>query len=239
MKAVPGVEGPRRLKPRLWDYNYYCMRLIARAFEGLVHKYLRQGQGARVIDLGCGTRPYEPLFQGRAAEYIGVDIGKNSRADVVLTPGQPVPLPNGTADVVISSQVLEHVVDVQDYLAECRRLLKPDGLLLLSTHGFWLYHPYPIDVRRWTCWGLKHDIEKQGFRVEDQRGCLGPLAYTTQVRLQLLRGALYQVGRIAQPLIGLASAAAQVMMMIEDWITPKQVSQENSAFYVVGARRAA
>jgi len=239
MKAVPGVEGHRRLRPRLWDYNYYCMRLIGRAFADLVQAHLPLGGGAHVIDFGCGTRPYEPLFEARADKYIGVDVGPNPRADVTLTPGQSVPLPDGVADLVLSSQVLEHVVDVDDYLAECQRLLKPGGWLFLSTHGFWLYHPYPTDVRRWTCWGLKHDIEKHGFQVETQRGCLGPLAYTSQVRLQMVRGALYQVGKVTTPLIGLVSAATQVLMMVEDRITPGQVRQENSAFYVIGARRTA
>jgi hypothetical protein len=110
-------------------------------------------------------------------------------------------------------------------------------MLLLSTHGTWLYHPYPTDVRRWTCWGLKHDIEQHGFVVEAQHGCVGPLAYTTQVRLQMVRGALYQLGRITAPLIGLCSMGAQLMMMLEDRITPGRVRHENAAIYAMGARR--
>ncbi|HZT79661.1 MAG TPA: class I SAM-dependent methyltransferase [Gemmataceae bacterium] len=237
MIAMPGTDGARRLRPRLWDYNYYVMSLIRRAVEGFVTAHVPPGSGARVVDLGCGDRPYEPLFAGRAAEYLGVDVGANPAADITLKPGEPVPLPDGAADVVISSQVLEHVVDVAAYLGECRRLLRPGGWLLLSTHGFWLYHPYPTDVRRWTCWGLRHEIEQHGFRVEVQRGCLGPLAYTTLLRLQLLRGLLYQAGRAAYPVIGACSAAAQLLMMLEDRITPRQVEQENAAVYVIAARR--
>jgi hypothetical protein len=213
------------------------MRSLARAFRSLVAAYVPPGTEVRVVDFGCGTRPYEPLFEGRAAEYIGVDVGKNPRADLTLKPGEPVPLADGSADVVISAQVLEHVVDVGSYLAECRRLLKPDGMLLLSTHGTWLYHPYPTDVRRWTCWGLRHELEQHGFCVEAQHGCVGPLAYTTQVRLQMIRGALYQLGSVTSPIIGLCSLGAQLKMMVEDWITPGRVREENSAIYAVGARR--
>jgi SAM-dependent methyltransferase len=237
MKPVPGIEGPRRLHPRLWDYNYYAMRLIAASFRDFIHQYVPPGSGARVIDFGCGTRPYEPLFAGRAREYLGVDVGPNPQAGIRLHPGEPVPLPDGSADVVLSAQVLEHVVDVGAYLAECRRLLKPGGWLLLSTHGFWLYHPYPTDVRRWTCWGLAHEIEQHSFQVEGRRGCLGPLAYTTQVRLQMVRGALHQLGRFTQPLVGVVSAWSQLLMMLEDRITPGSVREQNSAFYVVAARR--
>lgn len=238
MRAIPGVEGGRRLRPRIWDYNYYGMALLGRAFRELIDRYLPTGGGSTVVDLGCGTRPYEPLFAGRA-RYVGVDVGPNPKADVLIEPGRPAPLPDASADMVLSTQVLEHVVDVDGYLSECQRLLKPGGALLLSTHGFWLYHPYPTDVRRWTCWGLRHEIEKHGLKVEWQRGCLGPLAYTTQLRLQLLRGVLYQAGRIAAPVIGLVSVLSQVLMMIEDRITPSQVRQENAAYYVLAAVRPA
>ncbi len=239
MRAVPGVEGARRLHPCIWDYNYYLMRTLARAFRQLVTDYVPRDAGVRVVDFGCGTRPYEPLFEGRRAEYIGVDVGPNPRADLTLQPGQAVPLEDGSADVVLSSQVLEHVVDVDAYLAECRRLLKPGGMLFLSTHGTWLYHPYPTDVRRWTCWGLRHEIERHGFGVEAQHGCVGPLAYTTQVRLQMVRGALCQLGSLTSPLIGLYSMGSQFMMMLQDSITPGRVREENSAIYAVAARRLA
>lgn len=72
-----------------------------------------------------------------------------------------------------------------------------------------------------------------------QRGCLGPLAYTTQLRLQLLRGLLDQAGRITLPFIGLFCAVSQLLMMGEDLITPTQVREQNSAFYVLAARRVA
>lgn len=239
MKPVPGVEGDRRLNPKLWDYNYYLMRSLADAFRQLVDAYVPVGANARIVDFGCGTRPYEPLFEGRKSEYVGVDVGRNPLASLTMKADDAVPLPDQSVDVVFSSQVLEHVVDVDRYLAECHRILKPNGVLLLSTHGTWLYHPYPTDVRRWTCWGLTHEIEKHGFRVEARHGCVGPLAYTTQVRLQMVRGALYQIGSLMSPLIGLCSMSAQLMMMAEDAITPKKVRDENAAIYAIGARRLA
>jgi SAM-dependent methyltransferase len=237
MTAVPGVEGSRRLRPRLWDYNYHLMTLMRAAFEELIHAALPPSGRACVVDFGCGTRPYEELFAGRVGRYVGVDLGDNPRADVVAAPGRPLPLPAGSADVVLSTQVLEHVIDVDGYLAECRRLLTPGGLLLLSTHGFWTYHPYPTDVRRWTCRGLQMEVEKHGFGVEALRGCLGPLAYATQLRLQLLRGALSRAGKPAWPLIAVLSTLAQARMMIEDRITPRTIGEENAAVYVVAARK--
>jgi hypothetical protein len=55
--------------------------------------------------------------------------------------------------------------------------------------------------------------------------------------LQLLRGALYQLGRVTRPVIAACCAAAQVLMMIEDAITPREIGQQNSAIYVIAARK--
>jgi SAM-dependent methyltransferase len=234
---VPGIEGERRLHPRLWDYNFYMMKEIGKYVRRAIETRVPLGSQSCVVDLGCGTRPYEPVFQGRTARYIGVDLGSNPQADITIKPGETTPLVDASADVVLSIQVLEHVVDLDAYLSECRRLLRVGGLLLLSTHGFWTYHPYPTDVRRWTCWGLKHEIERFGFTVAAQDGCIGPLAYTSQLRLQLVRGFLYQFGPLGAPAAGLLSAATQLWMMFEDWITPSEVRFENSAVYVIQALR--
>jgi SAM-dependent methyltransferase len=82
-------------------------------------------------------------------------------------------MPDCTADVVVSTQVLEHVPDPRAYLLECRRILKPGGMLILTTHGYWEYHPQPTDLWRWTGPGLRKLVEASGFRVLDCTGLLG------------------------------------------------------------------
>jgi SAM-dependent methyltransferase len=237
MNRAQEPEGHSRLNPRLWQTNWYVMRCLKRVLQQLIVEHIKEG--VLLVDYGCGSRPYEPLFLDRKAKYVGVDVGDNPLADLIVHPGgnQRVDLPDESADAVLSSQVLEHVIDVDAYLDECSRLLRPEGILLLSTHGCWTYHPYPTDVRRWTCWGLKHEIEKHGFQVIAQKGCVGPLAYTTQLRLQLLGGALNRLGRITAPLIGVSSVVAQTLMIVEDWLTPREIREQNSAVYVLAARR--
>jgi SAM-dependent methyltransferase len=66
---------------------------------------------------------------------------------------------------VLSTQVLEHVPDTAAYLRETRRVLKPGGRLVLTTHGIWQDHPGPLDLRRWTLDGLARDVAACGFRV--------------------------------------------------------------------------
>jgi len=73
--------------------------------------------------------------------------------------------PEDSFDIVISSQVLEHVESPADYLAEAHRLLRTGGTLLLSTHGTFQDHPCPGDYWRWTGMGLRKVLSEAGFEV--------------------------------------------------------------------------
>ena len=119
-----------------------------------------------VVDYGCGTKPYRSLFTS-AARFIGADLTAKEPEDVALRADFGLPLADGSVDAVLSTQVLEHVPDVEVYLAECRRVLRPGGKLLLSTHGTWVHHPAGEvgDFWRWTHSGLARDVERAGFRV--------------------------------------------------------------------------
>jgi SAM-dependent methyltransferase len=139
---------------------------------------------------------------------------------------------------VLSVQVLEHVRDLDRYLGEASRVLKDDGVLLLSTHGTWLYHPHPEDHRRWTRTGLVVDVEARGFAVETIEGLVGPLATTTMIRLT---GYAHFVRRL--PIVGrlVAGAFATIMNLrglIEDWVTPSTLIQDNSCIYMIRCRKA-
>jgi SAM-dependent methyltransferase len=118
-----------------------------------------------VLDYGCGEMPYRSLF-ARSASYTGADIASNADADVIYELDEGLPLDGASFDTVLSTQVLEHVRDPPRYLAECRRVLKPTGRLLLTAPGFWNWHG-PGDWRRWTHEGLIYEVEAAGFRALD------------------------------------------------------------------------
>jgi SAM-dependent methyltransferase len=137
-------------------------------------------QGATVVDYGCADRPYVD-FLPYGVNYVGVDLPGNPKADLELAPDGTIPVPSETVDLVLSTQVLEHVEDPRRYLAECARVLRPGGKLLLSTHGIMYYHPDPEDYWRWTCAGLRRVLEDQGFGVLELRGLLGLVAASLQL----------------------------------------------------------
>lgn len=108
----------------------------------------------RVLDVGCGTKPYEPLFSAHAASYVGVDRVDNPRAEL-KGPVEDIPVDDSSFDVVLCNQVLEHCDDPVKAVSELRRVTAPGGRVLVTTHGVMPYHPSPTDYWRWTHAGLE------------------------------------------------------------------------------------
>ena len=111
-------------------------------------------RGLRVLDVGCGDRPYERLLED-AAEIVGFDVPGNPHADLHGSI-DALPVEDASFDVVLCLQVLEHVPSPEAAVRELRRVVKPGGLVLASTHGIYPFHPNPDDLWRWTQDGLVH-----------------------------------------------------------------------------------
>ncbi len=117
----------------------------------------------RVIDVGCGLQPYRKLLGPKVTEYVGVDrAGALSHPDVE---GDALSLPfeDATFDGLMSTQVLEHVVDPRKALISMARVLKPGARLVLTAPGTWPAHEVPYDFTRFTRWGLETMFAEAGF----------------------------------------------------------------------------
>lgn len=107
----------------------------------------------RVLDVGCGVKPYFPYFEPYVSEYVGVDVG-NPAADLEGSI-EAIPVDDAGFDVVLTTQVLEHCLDPAQAVRELHRVTRPGGRVLASTHGVYVYHPAPTDLWRWTHAGLE------------------------------------------------------------------------------------
>lgn len=225
-----------RLTPDFWDHQRHVARALLRAVRHLINQFHAEIRDRSIVDLGCGDCPYEILFRQAGCEsYIRCDMSGN--VDVVVEPGQQLDLPANLADVVVSFQVLEHVWDLDWYLGEARRLLRPGGVLLLSTHGNWLYHPHPTDYRRWTQDGLVQELTSRGYQIEQIEALVGPLAWTTQFRLLGIREVLKKIPLIGPAFLIPIASLMNVRMILEDAITPSRIRQDNACIYAVVARK--
>lgn len=207
---------------------------VARQLRALVRDLVATAgplEGRTVVDYGCADAPYRDLVDG--ATYIGVDLPGNPLATVELSPDGTVPLEDGCADVVLSTQVLEHVVDPALYLAECARLLRPGGQLVLSTHGIMYLHRDPTDYWRWTCDGLRETVERAGLEVAEVRGVLGLVGASLQL---LLAGLGQRAPRALRPPL---VVVFQLLIRLADRVTSEEARRENGLVLAVRAVKAA
>ena len=228
-------QGQERLFPRRANSRYYPLTQLRKELEGIVADLPRLSRGGGdlvLLDLGCGAMPYRPLFEPHVASYLGVDLAENEGADIHFNPdGRSAPLPDGAADVILSTQVLEHVEDPAFYLAECRRLLKGGGLLILSTHGYWPYHPSPNDYWRWTGAGLEKIVEQEGFGILRIIGIMGLAA----AALQLLQDAL--IHRVPRRLHPAFSFTMQRLVAVFDALHTTRQKASDASIYLLAARK--
>jgi len=147
--------------PSPWRANYLNRRALAVQLRAHARERLHGRSRLRVLDIGCGNRPYEQILRPYAAEYVGLDRYKGPLVDVVAN-AESLPFPDADFDCVLCSQVLEHATDPAAVLSEASRVLRPDGIAFISTHGVVNYHPNPEDYWRWTHTGLARLIQTTG-----------------------------------------------------------------------------
>ena len=219
-----------RATPRIWQPDWLVMRQMARVLRGLLADPGLRLQDARVLDFGCGSRPYARWFADAGAHYRGADI--DGAHEVRIRPDGTLECGDAEYDLVASFQVLEHVWDLATYLREARRVLRKEGWLLLSTHGAWPYHPHPHDYRRWTAEGLRREVETQGFRLARMEPLVGPLAWTTVFRSLGMAHLLRMVPLIGPLVLPVLTAALNGWAWLEDQVTPPHITANNACVYV-------
>lgn len=153
MQAVHDWPGEERRRPRLSSATWGVRAPLAAWLQGEAVAARRDG-GYRVLDVGCGPKPYFPFFAEHASEYIGVDVVEHPAADLQGSV-ENLPVDDGAYDVVLCTQVLEHCDDPAAAVRELRRVTARGGRVLASTHGVQVYHPSPQDYWRWTHAGLR------------------------------------------------------------------------------------
>jgi SAM-dependent methyltransferase len=114
----------------------------------------------RLLDVGCGEKPYQRLFAPYVADYVGVDVA-NPAADLEGTV-EAIPVADASFDLVLCTQTLEHAAAPTRAVRELRRVVAPGGRVLASTHGVQVYHPNPDDLWRWTHAGLERLFGENG-----------------------------------------------------------------------------
>lgn len=224
-------EGIERLSPSIFNSRYYYLNQLGKQIQAVAYTYLSNAKDLTLIDFGCGNTPYQPIFAPKVKEYIGVDLTENPRAKIHISPTGRIQMDDQSTDLVLSTQVLEHVEDPLFYLGEAKRVLKKDGLLIISTHGYWMYHPDPTDYWRWTSAGLKKIITQSGYEIIGFHGIIGRSA----MGLQLFQdGLIFKLPKFLRPILSLIM---QPLIWFFDKIMKQETRDSDACTYVVVAKK--
>ncbi len=123
----------------------------------------------RLLDIGCGEKPYLDIFSPHTVSYTGIDIPqslhKKDAVDIFAN-AHHLPFKKDTFDTVLCLEILEHVKQPLEVLKEIHRVLKPGCILVLSTpQNYWL-HNDPEDLYRFSQQGLIELVREQiGFTI--------------------------------------------------------------------------
>lgn len=172
----------------------YPFRAIKSGLERHVTRFATGIKGGTLVDLGCGERPYENLFQ--VDHYVGIDLTASGRtldkknADVWFD-GKHIPFKSGSVDHVLCTGAFEHVMDPYQYMGEIARIMRPGGSLILSVPQSEPMIEIPYDRYRFTFYGLQDLCRENGLTVVDAAPIIGywqSLAYhlNTMVVFSLL-----------------------------------------------------
>lgn len=111
--------------PNIFSANYLSRKPIELAMKKFSKKF---NNGQKIIDIGCGGKPYAKYFR---CQYIGLDPFEGSKADVVADAWK-TPFSDNEFDGVIMNQSLEHIKEITETIAEVKRILKPNGLCIIT-----------------------------------------------------------------------------------------------------------
>jgi SAM-dependent methyltransferase len=149
---------PKRLRLRFNPRRYFIENFVIINSE-------KTKNNMKVLDAGAGPCPYKPYF--KHCSYESTDFKRVNKDLDFLSNLEKIPKKNETYDVILCTEVLEHVKDPEKVLKEFHRILKKHGKLLLTCPQGWRMHQIPHNYFYFTKYGLLELLKKTGFNKEE------------------------------------------------------------------------
>jgi len=135
----------------------------------LIDKLLKQNinyfQG-KVLDIGGRDRGLFQKPKQNVEKWIFADITPDNNPDIILDVSDMANIETESIDVVLATELFEHVEKPEQGLRECFRILKKNQVMILSSPFLYKIHADPWDFQRWTQEKWKKTLSQTGFKIE-------------------------------------------------------------------------
>lgn len=155
------------LKKLLYD-SWFFPRYIGIVYIQPVMREVKSYARGMMLDVGCGTRRYESIFRETVDAYIGLDwpeIEDRALPDVVGD-AMKLPFKSASFDIVLATELMEHLPSPHNFLLEVSRVLRDGGTLILTVPFMEPIHEEPRDYYRFTPFSLRLLLEEHGFSIQ-------------------------------------------------------------------------
>lgn len=213
-KLYETYHGSRKLQKRIISDNNFTYREIIKLFEKYSDQY------TSVLDIGSGVGTIDFYLASKGKKVTGIEISQNAvevakanaklfdldKKITFIAAEFPHKVPDKNYDLVIFSEVIEHLEDDQKALQDINKILKPGGLLIITTpsihaplYKIGLLNGFDREVghlRRYTKEGLAELVKKSGYKivsVGQHEGILRNFLFTNPVAGKSLRFVRWQV----------------------------------------------
>jgi len=146
----------------VWKFNWLANHKIIRALEHACHH-----ASGDLLDVGCGSRPFAPIFAGRVRRYWGTDLAASkflgAHPPDVYSRAEALPIRTASMDTLMGLSMTTYLPEPLEMLREAQRVLKPGGMMLLEFTQMAPLHDAPYDFYRFTRYGAAYLLERAGF----------------------------------------------------------------------------
>ncbi len=148
----------------------FILKNLNKEIEIVLSEIIGVLKGGKVLDIGCGEQPLKLFFNEKGFSYKSLDYKQNiyGTVDYINKIDGALNILE-SFDILICTEVMEHVLDWQTAFKNFSKLLNHNGLLLITCPMFYPLHEEPFDYWRPTPYAIKMFSENNGFNIVKEK----------------------------------------------------------------------